>query len=219
MTGVSVREKKQNSKSTQEQLLNSAVRIFQQKGFQKTRISDIVSEAGVAQGTFYLYFKSKEEIFRHITIAHSARFVKVFKETEVLFGGKDIKDITQNINCFLNKLIEVYKQNVKISELLFREVRGHGGLFKEIQESFYKSFIKLLQEHMKRDIPPGKFQFEDSETVAIFLLGVFLNSTSYFMLMKKQFNTEKLVQKMTDFMLNGLQLNNLSISTPVIIQT
>jgi AcrR family transcriptional regulator len=218
MTGMSVRKGKQPSTSTKEQLINAAVKIFQQKGFQKTRISDIVSEAGLAQGTFYLYFESKEEIFRQITIAHSSRFVKVFKETELLFGGRDSNDIRQNISRFLNKLLEVYKQNINVSELLFREVRGHGGVFKEVQETFYKSFVKLLQEYMKRDIPAGKFNFEDSETIAIFLLGVFLNSTSYFLLMKKQFNTEKLVQKMTDFMLNGLQLNNLSISTPGNVQ-
>ncbi|MBI4763584.1 MAG: TetR/AcrR family transcriptional regulator [Deltaproteobacteria bacterium] len=206
---MSVRKGKPPSLSTKEQLINAAIKIFQQKGFQKTRISDIVSEAGLAQGTFYLYFESKEKIFRQITLDQSSRFAKVFKETEVVFGGKDLTDIRQNITRFLNKLLEVYKQNIKISELLFRETRGHGGLFKEDQETFYKSFIKLLQEHMKRDLPAGKFIFEDSETIAIFLLGVFLNSTSYFLLMKKQFNTDKLVQKMTDFILNGMQLNNI----------
>lgn len=209
---MSVIKKKQPSTSTKEQLINAAAKIFQQKGFQKTRISDIVNEGGVAQGTFYLYFESKKEIFRQIILAHSCRFAKVFKETEVVFGGKDTKEIKQNMSCFLKKLYEVYKQNIKISELLFRETRGHGGLFKEDQEIFFKSYVQLLQEQMKKDIPAGKFNFRDSETMAIFLLGVFLNSASYFLLMKKQLNTEKLIQKMTDFMFYGMQLNNVTIS-------
>ena len=209
---MSVRKEKQSSTSSKEQLIDAAIEMFQQKGFQKTRISDIVSEAGLAQGTFYLYFESKKEIFRQITIAQSGRFAKVFKETEVVFGGKDIKEIKQNMSRFLKKLYEVYRQNIKISELLFRETRGHGGLFKKDQETFFKSYVQLLQEQMKKDIPAGKFNSEDSETMAIFLLGVFLNSTSYFLLMKKQFNTEKLVQKMTDFMFYGMQLNKLIIS-------
>lgn len=214
MTAMSVRNNKgPNETSTKDQLINAAVRMFHQKGFQKTRISDIVSEAGVAQGTFYLYFKSKEEIFRHITIAQTNRFVKIFEETELLFGGKDIKEVWQNINRFLNKLLTTYKEDIKISELLFREGFGHGGLFRENQETFYKSFIKLLQEHMKREIPSNKFLFADSETIAMFLLGAFLHSATYFIPMKKQFDTEKLAHKMTDFMLNGLQLNNLSTST------
>jgi AcrR family transcriptional regulator len=212
MTDMSVRERKSNSTSTKEQLIKAAIRIFQQKGFQKTRISDIVNEAGLAQGTFYLYFESKKEIFRQITLAHSSRFAEVFQETKVVFGGKDTKEIKQNMSCFLKKLYEVYKQNIKISELLFRETRGHGGLFKEDQKTFFKSYVQLLQEQMKKDIPAGKFDFKDSETMAIFLLGVFLNSASYFLLMKKQLNTEKLIQKMTDFMFYGMQLNNTSIS-------
>jgi len=194
--------------STKEQLIDAAVHIFHQKGFQKTRISDIVSEAGVAQGTFYLYFRSKEEIFRQINTAHMNRFVKVFEETDLLFGGDDIQAIRKNIHHFLNKLLEIYKQNVHVSELLFREGIGHGGLFKEIHENFFDSFISLLRKHMKRDISPDHFHFEDAETIAVFLLGIFERSASYFMLMQKQFNTEKLAGRMTDFMLNGLQLNS-----------
>jgi len=205
VTDMSVRDS--NSSNTKDHIINAAVRIFFQNGFQKTRISDIVSEAGVAQGTFYLYFRSKEEIFRHINTNHMNRFVKVFEETDHLFGGKDARDIKKNVQTFLSKLLEIYKENVHVSELLFREGVGHGGLFKEVQELFFKSFIGLLKEQMKRDIPKGRFPFEDSEIIAVFLLGMFLHSSSYFMLMKKQFNTEKLSRLMSDFMLNGLQLN------------
>ncbi|ACO03984.1 MAG TPA: TetR/AcrR family transcriptional regulator [Persephonella sp.] len=51
---------------TKERLINSAVKIFSEKGYFNTKVSDIVKDAGVAQGTFYLYFKSKEEIFLSI---------------------------------------------------------------------------------------------------------------------------------------------------------
>ena len=46
-----------NKKKKQDALLNTAYHLFTEKGFQKTSISDIVNEAGVAKGTFYLYFK------------------------------------------------------------------------------------------------------------------------------------------------------------------
>ena len=48
-----------NKKKKQDALLNTAYHLFTEKGFQKTSISDIVNEAGVAKGTFYLYFKDK----------------------------------------------------------------------------------------------------------------------------------------------------------------
>ena len=44
-------------------ILQSAVKIFTQKGYNQTTVKDIVEDAGVSIGTFYLYFKSKEDIF------------------------------------------------------------------------------------------------------------------------------------------------------------
>lgn len=47
-------------------LLNAAERVFERMGFADARVSDIVAEAKVAQGTFYTYFDSKEAIFRAV---------------------------------------------------------------------------------------------------------------------------------------------------------
>jgi AcrR family transcriptional regulator len=197
--------------STKEQLINAAIRKFHQKGFQKTRISDIVSEAGVAQGTFYLYFKSKEEILKNICVEHMHRFQKVFQETDILFGGNNIDEIKGNINCFLKKLLELYKDNLHVSELLFREGLGYNDLFKEINQNFFMEFVSLIRERMKRDIPSARFRLMDAETISVFLFGVFERSAFYFMMMQKQFDTQGLAERMTDFMLNGLQLNTNSI--------
>ena len=47
-------------------LLDSAFSLFINNGFHKTSISDIVKDAGVAKGTFYLYFKDKYDIRNHL---------------------------------------------------------------------------------------------------------------------------------------------------------
>ena len=60
-----------NKKQKKESLLNTAFSLFTSKGFQNTSISDIVKEAGVAKGTFYLYFTDKYDI-RNKLIAHQA---------------------------------------------------------------------------------------------------------------------------------------------------
>ena len=46
-----------------ERLLRAAVDVFGERGYHAARVSDIVGRAGVAQGTFYLYFENKEAIF------------------------------------------------------------------------------------------------------------------------------------------------------------
>src|SRR5438067_13145312 len=45
-----------------EQLLDAALTVFSAEGYSAAKVSDIVGHAGVAQGTFYLYFRSKQEV-------------------------------------------------------------------------------------------------------------------------------------------------------------
>lgn len=58
MEGVSV--------DTRQLIIDSARKVISRKGFASTRISDIVSDAGLAQGTFYLYFKNKQDVIEEI---------------------------------------------------------------------------------------------------------------------------------------------------------
>ena len=44
-------------------ILDSAVETFSTKGYHQTRVADIIKSAGIARGTFYLYFESKNAIF------------------------------------------------------------------------------------------------------------------------------------------------------------
>lgn len=64
----------ENKKRKKTALLDTAYHLFTQNGYQKTSISDIVSQAGVAKGTFYLYFKDKTDI-RYKLIAHRAGLI------------------------------------------------------------------------------------------------------------------------------------------------
>ncbi len=49
------------------ELIEAAKDVMFEKSYTRTKISDIVAKAGVAQGTFYLYFKSKEELLVEIS--------------------------------------------------------------------------------------------------------------------------------------------------------
>lgn len=65
------------------EFLDAAKHIFSHKGYEKTSVSDIVTEVGVAQGLFYYYFKSKQECFECIVEEEVAFFLeKVRAEVE-----------------------------------------------------------------------------------------------------------------------------------------
>ena len=78
--GIFLGKLDQNKQQKRESLLNAAFNLFTTKGISKTSISDIALTAGVAKGTFYLYFKDKHDI-RNKLISHKSS--QVFKNSVV----------------------------------------------------------------------------------------------------------------------------------------
>src|SRR6478735_9212403 len=58
---------------TKKRIQKAAISLFQQQGYQKTTVSQITHEAGVAKGTFFNYFKTKEEVLHYLGINFTNR--------------------------------------------------------------------------------------------------------------------------------------------------
>lgn len=90
-----------NKLSKRNALLKTAFDLFAEKGFAKTTISDIVEKAGLAKGTFYLYFKDKYDL-RDKLIAYKGNrlFEETFQEMRKLNLGSFEEEI-----CFITDYI------------------------------------------------------------------------------------------------------------------
>lgn len=58
---------------TKKRIQKAAISLFQRQGYQKTTVSQITHEAGVAKGTFFNYFKTKEEVLHYLGINFTNR--------------------------------------------------------------------------------------------------------------------------------------------------
>lgn len=193
---------------TRAALIEAAIHIFQQKGFEHARVSDIVSAAGVAQGTFYNYFRSKEEIFREICDDFIRQVKELFIErTEHLFDGNTANEIIKNLQMVVSDIIDVYQKNLAVAELLFREGIGNAGLFKEIYEEILSIFLSLIEEQVKKAIEKGFMAIEDPEIASVLLFGLFERSLFYFILIRQNTDTVKLKRVIVDFVLKALSFN------------
>jgi AcrR family transcriptional regulator len=189
---------------TKRQLVSAAIDLFDETGFQKTRISDIVAKAGVAQGTFYLYYKSKEDIFLDICAEFITLFSTFLEDASDLFAGGSYDEVRRNVLDFNRKLIALYTANGKIARILFREGAGQGGPFKQFFQGIYNQFIDIVRQRLEQNQATGYVNFEDAETEAAFLIGLFDRSLFYFMDIKKSMDIEALSRRMTDFIMGGL---------------
>lgn len=84
-------------------LLDTAFKLFTEKGIKDTSIQEIVDHANVAKGTFYLYFKDKYEI-RDILIAKKSH--SLFQEALMELRKTDISDLCEQVIFILNYVLD-----------------------------------------------------------------------------------------------------------------
>lgn len=155
-------------------LLKTAFEFFTTKGFSKTSITDIVSNAGVAKGTFYLYFKDKYDI-RNKLVSHksSQLFKNALNDLGSELNNMSVEDkIIKVVDNIVNQL------NTNQSLLTFISKNLSWGIFKNAITSpasendidFAEIYNKMLNES-----PNG---FRDPE-IMLFMIIELVSSTCY----------------------------------------
>ena len=100
------------SEATRNKLVECAKELFYEKGFDRTAVREIVKAAGVAQGTFYLYFETKEEILYHIAFGVLEKLNTYIEILNV--ENPEIEDI----NHLVDGLVLYMEQNPNLINLL-----------------------------------------------------------------------------------------------------
>ena len=170
-----------NKKLKENSLLKTAFEFFTTKGFSKTSITDIVSKAGVAKGTFYLYFKDKYDI-RNKLISHKSS--QLFKNAMADLGDElDKLPFEEKMIKVIDNIIN--QLNANQSLLTFISKNLSWGIFKTAITSpisdddvdFSSIYEKLLSE-----APKG---IKDPE-IMLFMIIELVSSTCYSAILYKE---------------------------------
>ena len=169
------------SQSTKEKLINSAIQIFSQKGFYNTKISDIVQNAGLAQGTFYLYFKSKEDIFMHIVLM----IVDQINQTIEKYSSHNDKP-EKVMKLFAREIFTLLYQYKQIAYIFFFQIIC---VNEEFQKIYFDTSRKIF-EFYKKNLQ----EFPDNEIRAEMLIGYGKRLTEVELLINN-LSYEEIIQK------------------------
>ncbi len=162
-----------NKKQKKEALLNAAFHLFITNGMNKTTISDIVKEAGVAKGTFYLYFKDKYDI-RNELISHKSS--QLFSAANKAVLEEDIEQFDDKIIFIVNYIINELIEDMPLLKFLSKNLSW--GVFKtalfhpatEEDIDFYQIYLEMI-EH-------SGIEFIEPE-IMLFLIIELVSSTIY----------------------------------------
>lgn len=123
-------------------LLDSAYDLFLSQGTEKTSISDIVTRAGVAKGTFYLYFHDKQDILRALT----ARISHQVMSDALNFLDKHLSpNPTDNVIAFVDYIVEFFKREPFVLRVIERNF-SWPSLEKDIRSGADKLYARLQQD-------------------------------------------------------------------------
>lgn len=151
-----------------EAILDSAKRVFSDKGYHGTRISDIIAAAGVARGTFYLYFESKSAIFLELLNA-------LLDEFRAGVVGVDMEEEAPPVYLQLlgtvRQLLQTAAVNAALAPIIFREAVGLDEVVEAKLEEFYNQLHGYIFESLVNGQEMGLLRELDTEIAATCVLG------------------------------------------------
>lgn len=146
-----MKKNEETEKNKEIRLLETAFKLFTEKGIKDTSIQEIVDNANVAKGTFYLYFKDKYEI-RDVLIARKSH--KLFKEALSELRKNYISNLSDQIIFIINYVIDELAKAPTLLKFISKNLSW--GIYNKTihriyeendEESVYKLFLKGIEEN------------------------------------------------------------------------
>ena len=139
-----------NKKKKKDALFHTAFELFTTKGLTKTTISDIADQAGVAKGTFYLYFKDKYDI-RNKLVSHKTG--ELFFHAHEALSQTELTDFQEQVHFIVDHILTELEQNRTLLTFISKNLSW--GIFKGAFEEkmpdedyhFYQSYLDMLAQN------------------------------------------------------------------------
>jgi TetR/AcrR family transcriptional regulator, fatty acid metabolism regulator protein len=136
-----------------QQIIEAAIRVFARNGYYNSRVSDIAREAGIASGTIYLYFRTKEEIL-----------VTLFRDTIAAFVAhlrREIADETDPV-AKIRRLVALHftvlEQNPALAEVVQVELRQGQKFFRGASAHEVSAYFELIGSVLEDGMASGRFR-------------------------------------------------------------
>ncbi|MGL4997398.1 MAG: TetR/AcrR family transcriptional regulator [Cetobacterium sp.] len=149
-------------------ILEAAKDVLLKKGVFKTRVEDITNHLGIAKGSFYTYFKSKDELLGEIIDS-----VYKLREVELRELINKPSDYQKNLTAFIMKRFIISSENLKLYLILINLTRNLEHLTPILREKLINiEFLnrKLLKKIIE-NIPDVNYSEKEINTMIIFILG------------------------------------------------
>lgn len=136
-----------------EAILRAAIKVFARKGYFNSKVSDIAGEAGIADGTVYLYFKSKDEVLHSVFDRAMAEFISEGKSELATLSTPEEK---------LRRIAELHLARLSADRdlaIVFQvELRGSTKFMQEFSAAGFAEYLDIIRETIEDGQKSGVFR-------------------------------------------------------------
>jgi len=164
---VAPSQKRIRRKSRKEEIIKAASNLFSQKSYHDVTMDQIAEKVGVAKGTIYLYFESKENLYLGI-LEHTFETIESILEKEI--AKED--PAPQKLKKILRLIFQFYFQNMDVLRILTRDETRLIGEHFEFTERWRHRRIKLYRKILEKGIKEGSFRSANTELMSLIIFGL-----------------------------------------------
>jgi TetR/AcrR family transcriptional regulator, fatty acid metabolism regulator protein len=182
-------------------ILEAAVKTFARAGYHRTRVADIAREAGVADGTVYIYFKSKEDILVSLFQDLMLRFVKdLYSE---LVHCRDAREKLATIITYHLTTLANRPDQAKVTQIELRQIDQtiNQGISKPLM-SYFKLIEEVIDEGKEQNLYRQNLNTRTARKV---VFGAIDEVVTCWVMSNKPYDLSALSEPVYDMLVMGLQ--------------
>ena len=174
---------------TKRKIFEASMKLFAEKGYDATSIEEITATVGVAKGTLYYHFSSKEEIFNFLV----EEGVKLLKNSIAIKTSKLDKSIDK-IRAIVLIELKILVKYEDFMAIVLSQIWGTGAR-SQICKKYVFEYITMIEEIVKEGMEKGEIVEGDSNIIASGIFGFVCSSLIYKMRREKEIEIEKVYRE------------------------
>ncbi len=184
-------------------IIEAAVRVFARKGYYNSRVSDIAREAGIAAGTIYLYFKTKDDIL-----------VTLFRDKMTEFVGSlrkavaDEPDAIAKVRRLVALHFRMLEDNPELAEVVQIELRQGQKFFRGASSQEIGAYFALIGSLLEEGVAQGRFRQDLPVKIATkMLFGAMDQMATSWVLGKRGYSLTDTAHAVAEIFLQGVAVS------------
>ncbi len=183
-----------------QQILNVARDIFTRRGYHAAKIDDIVAAAGIARGTFYLYFDDKRAIFEEIVDRMIARLGMSIVRVDPHDGARSV---AEQVRDNIRRIVRILLEDRATTKILLSDALGVDPAFDRKLLSFYDEMSTLLEDSLRDGQSLGVVAQGDVRLMSWLTMGSLKEAMFQIVQRGAEYDEDKLVEGIFGFLRAG----------------